>query len=90
MDSGTSTIFGVATSDRARRLYNAVISTGREALDVVHAGRAVHLGWLPSNQNLIENLERLASDADVLGWMPVVGIARKIVRGFFDANLRPG
>lgn len=82
MDSGTSTIFGVATSDRVRRLYNAVISTGREALDVTRADRTIAYGWLPRNERLLAKLERLSAAGT--DYVTIVRAARLAVREFFD------
>lgn len=62
MDSGTSTIFGVATSDRVIRVYNAVISTGREARHVDTIGRIAKLGWCAQNKLFVETLERIVRD----------------------------
>jgi hypothetical protein len=85
MDSGTSTIFGVATSDRVRRVYNAVISTGREARDMPFVDQPMRHGWTDMNKRLVEGLEMVV--AEITEPINMVSAARHLIRGFIGKLL---
>lgn len=86
MDSGKSMIFGVATSDRVRRVYNAVISTGREAHDVGTVNAIVQHGWTEANKKFIERLEMIVHE--VIDPVDIVADARQLIRSHMDRWLR--
>lgn len=85
MDSGTSMIFGVATSDRVRRVYNAVISTGREARDIATVVGCAQFGWTVLNKQFVESLELISEIPDTI---EMVRNARRLVRDYMDTTLR--
>lgn len=86
MDSGTSMIFGVATSDRVRRVYNAVISTGREAANITAVDGCAQRGWTERNKQFVERLEMVAST--IIDPAAMVSAARHLIRDYMHTTLK--
>lgn len=81
MEGNVPVLFGRQISCAAMRLYNAVASTGREAIDI-----AALLGQFDGGSaaaKLVDRLEWLASGPK-LNWIKVVAAARRAVRKFLD------